>query len=147
MCENMTHFGKVSITDRHEFQRNDNMNNDAGPYDMIVDNNINRRRQMVRKLDWKTERLVYNLYACYGLSMKRVSKLFCAGTALVHSIVYAWANMLGVTLEKFFPVPTRSQLLRSYPKSVIKNFGRANFLSCSTPLSWVPRLGRWSQPT
>ena len=55
LCKNMTRFGKVSITDRREFQRNDNMNNDAGPYDMIVDKNIDRRRQRVRKLDWKTE--------------------------------------------------------------------------------------------
>jgi hypothetical protein len=77
-------------------------------------------------LDWKTEWLIYNLYAQGGLSMKTVSKLFGVGTTLVHSIVYAWANVLCVTLEKFFPVPTRSQLLRSYPKSVIKKFGRAN---------------------
>ena len=93
---------------------------------MIVDNNVDCCRQRVWKFDWKMEWLVYNLYARCGLSMKRVSQLFGVGTTLVHIILYAWANMLCVTLEKFFPVPTRSQLLRLYPKSVIKKFGRAN---------------------
>ena len=58
--------------------------------------------------------------------MARTAKLFCISTTLVHDIVYAWANLLCVTLEKFFPVPTRSQMLRAYPKSVIKKFGHVN---------------------
>ena len=36
--------------------------------------------------------------------------------------------MLAVALSKFFPVPTRSQIHRAYPKSVIKKFGHGHIL-------------------
>jgi hypothetical protein len=58
--------------------------------------------------------------------MKRALKLFSVSTWLVHNFVYAWANVLCVTLEKCVLVPTRSQLPSCYTKSVIKDFGRAN---------------------
>ena len=58
--------------------------------------------------------------------MARISALFHAGAMLVHDIVYAWANLLCVCLSNFFPSPTRSQMLRAYPKSFIKKNGRAN---------------------
>ena len=51
--------------------------------------------------------------------------MFSISVTLVHNVVYAWANVLCVTLPKFFPAPTRSQLFRAYPKSVIKKFDRA----------------------
>jgi hypothetical protein len=117
LCENIVRFFKVSIADRREFQRNEIMD---------IDNNAGRPRGRGRKLDWKTEWLVYNFYSQCGVSMIRVSKLFVIGMSLVHDSVYAWANVLCMTLEKFFPVPTRSQLLRSYPKSMIKFFCLAN---------------------
>ena len=58
--------------------------------------------------------------------MKRISALFGIGTTLVHDIVYAWANLLCITLGKMFPVSTRSQLYRAYPKSLLKKIGHAN---------------------
>lgn len=57
--------------------------------------------------------------------MSRIAPLFGIKRTLVHDIIYGWANMLTDTLAKFFPVPTRSQMLRAYPKSVIRKFGHA----------------------
>ena len=73
-----------------------------------------------RKLHWKTEWLVYNLYVQCNTNMKCISALFGISVTLIHTIVYTWANALCVILANFFPVPTRSQMLRVYPKSVIK---------------------------
>ena len=61
--------------------------------------------------------------------MKRIAALFGVGCTLVHDIVYAWANVLCIMLGKFFPMPSRSQMLRVYPKSVLKKFGHANIFA------------------
>ena len=85
----------------------------------------NPKKIRQRKLDWKTEYLVYCFYAKCNISMRRIAALFGVSAKLVHDIVYAWANVLCLTLGKMFPVPTRSQMLRAYPKSVLKKFGHA----------------------
>ena len=79
-----------------------------------------------RTLDWRTEWLVYCLYAKCNMSMERIEPLFGISSCMIHNIVYAWANLLVVSLRKLFPLPTRSQMLRAYPKSVVKKFGHAN---------------------
>ena len=147
LCENMARYRRVSIDNRREFQENNvlagnrdsgsggdgddgmSISSDAGTglEDVIVDAKTSSiRRGRKRKLHWKTEWLVYCFYARCNMSMKRISAFFGIGATLVHDIVYAWANLLCITLEKFFPTPTRSQMLRAYPKSIIKKFGHAN---------------------
>ena len=79
-----------------------------------------------RKLHWKTEYLVYCFYVHCNSSMRRIAPLFGIGPTLVHNIVYAWTDFLCLSLDRFCPVPTRSQMLRAYPKSVIKKFGDAD---------------------
>ena len=51
--------------------------------------------------------------------------MFDISKTLVHNVVYAWANFLCVSLKKFFPSPTRSQMLRAYLQSRIRKFGNA----------------------
>ena len=85
-------------------------------------NKLNTRK---RKLHWKTEWLVYCFFARCNISMTRIAALFGIGRILVHDIVYAWANMLCDTLAKFFPTPSRSQMLQAFPKSFIRKFGHA----------------------
>ena len=85
-----------------------------------------QKRTRNRKLHWKTEYLVYCFFVRCNISMTRIAALFGIRRTLVHDIVYGWANMLCDTLAKFFPVPTRSQMLRAYPMSVIKKFGHAH---------------------
>ena len=92
------------------------------------------RRLRPRKLDWKTEWLVYNFYVRCNISMKRIATLFGIRKTLVHDVVYAWANVMCETLSKFFPAPTRSQMRRAYPKSIIKNLAKPTFACCWTQL-------------
>ena len=79
-----------------------------------------------RKLDWKTEWLVYNCYVVCNFSLKRIAALFHVSPTYVHNVIYAWANLLCTVLEKLFPTPTREQMLSAYPKSVLNKFGHAN---------------------
>jgi hypothetical protein len=95
--------------------------------EVMAEANINgTQRTRKRTLHWKTEYLVYCFFTRCNISMTRIAALFGVGRILVHDIVYGWANMLADTLAQFFPVPTRSQMLRAYPKSVIKKFGHAH---------------------
>lgn len=58
---------------------------------------------------------------CFAVS-RELSYLF-----LVHvHIINLFIVSLIVTLKQFFPVPTRSQMHRAYPKSVIRKFGHGN---------------------
>ena len=148
LCDNMAWYLRVSIDDRREFQRDvqdsggdgDDDTSISGDDDMSISSDAGtdlgaiiteaemtyKRHVRKRKLHWKTEWLVYCFYARCNLSTKRISVLFGIGSTLVHDIVYAWENLLCVSLENFFFTPTRSQMLRAHPKSVINKCGHAN---------------------
>ena len=104
----------------------DDDNVDEAMADATNDGSPKPKKSRSRKLYWKTEYLIYCFFARCNISMTRIAALFGIGRILVHDIVYSWANMLCDTLAKAFPVPTRSQMLRAYPKSVIKKFGHAH---------------------
>jgi hypothetical protein len=146
-CENLARYATVSLakrkahneSDDQETQTEDGNSSDAGSglqeiadeamdeaeLEDSEDASPSKHRGRRRKLHWKTEWLVYCFYVRCNLSMRRVAALFGVRVTLVHNIIYAWANLLCDILGRIFPVPTRSQLLQSYPKSVIQKFGQA----------------------
>jgi len=75
-----------------------------------------------RKVSYRTEWLVYCIYTHSGWTQRQIAALFGIGPTLVSDIVYAWANLLDQVLRRFFPAPTRSQMLRAYPVSVLRKF-------------------------
>ena len=75
-----------------------------------------------RKVSYRTEWLVYCIYTHSGWTQRQIAALFGIGPTLVSDIVYAWANLLDQVLLRFFPAPTRSQMLRAYPVSVLRKF-------------------------
>ena len=77
---------------------------------------------MVAKLKYQ-KRLVQ---AQLEILMKRCLTLFDIDLTLVYDIVYVQENVLCTTLLKFFLMPTQSQMLQAYRKSVIKKFGHIN---------------------
>jgi hypothetical protein len=147
LCKNLARYSKISVAKRKEHNSNLFANNNGDPNtnqnnsddesdsmsicseDPEDDANLNldslphRQKGPPRKLHWKTEYLIYCFYVKCNISQKRCAALFGVGCTLVHDIVYSWANLLCDALEQIFPVPTRSQLLRAYPKSVLKKFG------------------------
>lgn len=147
LCQDLIRYSTVSIRERKEYNESlraassgdadvaragERVGDDARTdLDVIEDETMDdevtpsKRSGVERKLHWKTEYLVYCFYAHCNISMRRISRLFGVGPTLVHNIVYAWANLLCDAMERLFPVPTRSQMLRAYPKSVIKKFGHA----------------------
>ena len=99
----------------------------SGLADVIADAmSTSKKRRRRRKIHWKTEWLVYNLYTRCNISMGRVAALCGIGKTSVHDIVYAWANYLCLALDKLCRTPTRSQMLRAYPKNIVRKFGHAN---------------------
>ncbi|EJK68248.1 hypothetical protein THAOC_10592 [Thalassiosira oceanica] len=145
MCENMARYHHISVDDRKKYQQekktketqceseDDDMSvsSDAGTglEDVLMAepeaDKTSDPRGRPRKLHWKTEWLVYCFYVRCNISLRRTAALFGIGPTLVHDIVYSWACMLCESLGALFPVPTRSQMLRAYPLSVIKAFGHA----------------------
>ena len=83
-----------------------------------------------RRISWKTEWLVHCFFARCNISMNRIVTFFGISKTLVHDIIYARANVLCTTLAKFFPTPSRKQMLRAYPKSVIKSSDMQTDLLC-----------------
>eukprot|EP00562_Extubocellulus_spinifer_P031445 CAMPEP_0178710732 /NCGR_PEP_ID=MMETSP0699-20121125/17939_1 /TAXON_ID=265572 /ORGANISM="Extubocellulus spinifer, Strain CCMP396" /LENGTH=841 /DNA_ID=CAMNT_0020359303 /DNA_START=197 /DNA_END=2725 /DNA_ORIENTATION=+ len=100
-------------------------NDELPAMDVVHEEADMTRRGPERKLDWRTEYLIYSVYAHSGWKMRSVAALFGISMTLVSDIVYAWANVLVDTLRQFFPTPTRSQMLRAYPASVVRKFGHA----------------------
>lgn len=148
LCQNLVRYSTVSIAERKEYndslrassseEADGSSNNgvsDGGDAaadlndieDITISGEVSppKRSGIERKLHWKTEYLVYCFYAHCNISMRRIACLFGVGPTLVHNIVYAWANLLCYALARLFPVPSRSQMLRAYPQSVIKKFGHA----------------------
>ena len=58
--------------------------------------------------------------------MTRILTLFGLGCMLVQEFLYAWASVLRITIRKFFSIPSQSQIVWAYPKSVPRTFGHAN---------------------
>ena len=87
---------------------------------------LERPQKCQRKLDWKTEWSMCNVYTRCNISMKRPVTMFEFIMTTVHNVAYARANVLCDTFAKFFPAPTRSKMPRAYPENVIKKFGQAH---------------------
>lgn len=143
LCEHLARYSKVSMEKRKqhndqlretlaslsgdEFEDGNESDNssEGNPIPLSTDNTPHKRSGRKRKLHWKTEYLVYCFYAKCNISMRRTAALFGIKQTLVHNIVYGWANFLSDALSKLFPVPTRSQMLSTYPVSHIRKLGHA----------------------
>ena len=71
----------------------------------------------------KKEYLVFSVYAHCGFTEEAIAPLFGVHPTTVHNIIYAWSNLLDDIFSAWFPAPTRSQLLRSYPISLYRKWG------------------------
>jgi len=93
-----------------------------------------------RRLDWKTEYLLFSVYCRAGLTQEATGALFGISDSIVLDIVYQWANFLNDSLSLMFPTPTRSQLLRQYPSHFIQAFGDArDFLLLDATEVWTQK--------
>ena len=76
-----------------------------------------------RKLDYKTEYLVYSIYVHGGWTEEQLAALFGISAPLVSDLVHTWAVFIGDYFAKCMPIPTRSQMLRAYPARILATFG------------------------
>ena len=134
LCENMRRYHHVSMAERLKYNNmtsNDipvaNEDTAANEDDYQSDSDADEEQTggRKRKIDWMTEWLVYCFHVKCGLDANKIAPLFGISKTLVHDILYGWANVLVLALTEFFPMPTRSQMLRAYPKSHIRKLGHA----------------------
>ena len=104
ICENLVRYDRVSVKDRRTYQEGETLDAAMTLIDLSLDP---ESRGRPRSMCWKTEWLVYIFYV-HCISMKRIATLFGVSVSTVHNAVYAWVNVLCVTLPKFFPAPARS---------------------------------------
>jgi hypothetical protein len=58
--------------------------------------------------------------------MGQIAPLFgLLSASSVSDVVYQWANLIDDALSAWFPTPTRSQLVRTYPAHTIRVLGDA----------------------
>lgn len=146
MCENHHRYTLYSIAQRKADQsRSSNSDETGGASDAASNNpaaessnaaesassnhHKEKKAGRQRKLDYKTEWLVYNLYIHSGWTEEQVAPLVGVGATTVHNIIYAWANYLNDVLSAWFPIPTRSQMLRAYPISILRIHGHCRIFS------------------
>eukprot|EP00956_Cyclotella_meneghiniana_P037816 scaffold145202_cov37-Cyclotella_meneghiniana.AAC.1 len=140
LCENMRSYSCVSMHERRKY------NGMASDDDMSISSSDEEEdakeetRGRKRSLDWKTEWLVYCCYVKCGMTMEQILPFFGIGQTKVHNIVYGWANVLCLALKEFFPTPTRSQMLKAYPKSMIRKLGHAKIFQLLDATEWFAEI-------
>eukprot|EP00985_Skeletonema_marinoi_P012615 scaffold6122_cov167-Skeletonema_marinoi.AAC.1 len=126
-----------------------------------------RRSKAARKptgRNWKDDYLAYSIYLRSGATQEFVACLCGISSSRMSEILHEWTQVLDKSLQRWFPTPTRSQVLRAYPQPVIcctnvastthsdyKKHCTVKFLAAcgiigEVPAEWVPdgRGGRAS---
>ena len=143
LCENMRRYSTVSMAERMRYNgmgSDDDMSISEDDCEDEEEDGNETARGRKRSLDWKTEWLVYCCYVKCGMNMEQIIPFFGIGQTKVHNIVYAWANVLCLALREFFPTPTRSQMLRAYPQSMIRKLGHAKIFMLLDATEWFANV-------
>lgn len=111
ICENLIRYNNVSMADCRRYQERKTAENVAMALMDLTSKlgTSNRSQGMCLQRDgmgWDGV-VGIQMYVRCDISMQQVRTLFGVSQTMVHNVVYAWANSLCVTLEKFFLVPTR----------------------------------------
>lgn len=133
LCENMRRYSFVSMHERKKYnniQSDDDMSISSDDEESSDDEteqvDIQSKKGRKRMFNWKTEWLIFCFNARCGITQERIAPLFgVKSSTTIHNIIYAWANVLYRALNALFPTPTRSDMLRAYPISVLRKFGHA----------------------
>lgn len=126
LCERYRRYSTVSIEQRVAEQQSDktystSASNDETPGTSgeTLPSDGSRCGQK-RKLDYRTEWLIYNLYIHAGWTELQIEPLDDVGYTTIYNIIYFWANLLNDVLTAWFPRVTRSQLLRAYRQAILR---------------------------
>lgn len=78
-----------------------------------------RRSKAARKptgRNWKDDYLAYSIYLRSGATQEFVACLCGISSSRMSEILHEWTQVLDKSLQRWFPTPTRSQVLRAYPQ-------------------------------
>jgi hypothetical protein len=78
-----------------------------------------RRSKAARKptgRNWKDDYLAYSIYLRSGATQEFVACLCGISSSRMSEILHEWTQVLDKSLQRWFPTPTWSQVLRAYPQ-------------------------------
>ena len=83
-----------------------------------------------RALEWRSQYLLFSMYVRAGFSQRHLQVMFqVKSCATVSDYISTWAVFLDRCMQKLFPNPTKSQILRIYPHNLVAKFGHAKVTS------------------
>ena len=120
-CENLRRYSKVSWDERgNEIEPSLLDDEDYAAY--------LKRRNAARKdggMTWKDDFLAWSIYVRAGTTMDFAAAVVGVSIGRLSDIFHEWNNLLDSSLQEAFPDPTRSQMLRAYPRRFIEADGHA----------------------
>lgn len=115
LCENWRKYCDISFDERSGEKEPPVMQMDSPDYKRYIER-VKAGRAGRSDRDWKDDYLAYCIYIKSGATQAFVAALCGIGPTKMSNIVYGWTQFLDDALQRWFPTPTRSQLLRAYPQ-------------------------------
>ena len=122
LCENLRPYSKVVWDERSGEDSYQPMDPTSNEYKEYL-----RRSKAARSggRTWKDDYLTFCIYVRAGTTQEFAAGLCGISAARVSDIFHEWAQVLDDALTRWFPRPTRSQMLRRYPNKFIESDGHA----------------------
>ncbi len=114
LCENLRSPKDVDWDERAGRKEPPSMDIDSSEYKDFL-----RRSKAARKTtsrNWKDDYFAYSIYLRSGATQEFVACLCGISSSRMSEILYEWTQVLDKSLQRWFPTPTRSQVLRAYPQ-------------------------------
>jgi len=122
LCENLRPYSKVKRPERSGEVEPPTMDGDSKEYKEYINRSKGNSKG---DRTWKDDYLTWCLYVRAGCTSDFVSTLCGIYDGRMSDILREWAYILDDALQRWFPIPTRSQMLRAYPDRFIEADGHA----------------------
>ncbi len=113
LLENMRPYSNISREERAGDKSPPSMDMNSPEYETHIKKAKELRQQNGRT--WKDDYLAYSIYLRSGATQRFVACLCGISPSKMSNILYGWTQVLDDGLQRMFPPPTRSQVLRAYP--------------------------------
>jgi len=110
LCENMRPYNKIKPDERDGLKDPPCMDMNSPEYAKYIE-----KSKRTRSRSYKDDFFAFCVYLKSGATQEFVACLFGMSQATMSNIFHNWAQLLDDTLQRWFPTPTRSQVLRAYP--------------------------------
>lgn len=123
LCENLRPYSHVERSERNGETESPSMQSDSEEYKKHLARSRATRRRT--GMTWKDDYLAFCIYVRGGTTQELVACLMGISTGHMCDVFHEWATVLDDALCRWFPRPTRIQMLRAYPRRFLEADGHA----------------------